>query len=63
MERKDESKVSEVKQRYKVTVRCNDCGEKYILRGKKTKEGNYETGFRKCVCGNEETLQIDGRLE
>ncbi|MCT8138866.1 hypothetical protein H1D32_14770 [Anaerobacillus sp. CMMVII] len=53
----------QTKQRYKVTVRCHDCGEKFILRGKLNKEGNYETGFKRCICGNEETLQVDARLE
>ena len=51
------------KQRYKVTVRCEDCGEKFILRGKLNKEGNYETGFKRCVCGNEEGLRIDAQPE
>jgi hypothetical protein len=49
------------KQRYKVTVRCYDCGEKFILRGKLNKDGDYETGFKRCVCGNEEGLQIDAQ--
>ncbi|QOY38785.1 hypothetical protein AWH56_025045 [Anaerobacillus isosaccharinicus] len=51
------------KQRYKITVRCYDCGEKFILRGKLTKEGNYETGFKRCVCGNEQGLQIEAQAE
>lgn len=51
------------KQRYKVTVRCYDCGEKFILRGKLTEEGNYETGFKRCVCGNEQGLQIEAQAE
>ncbi|WP_196121165.1 hypothetical protein [Anaerobacillus alkaliphilus] len=55
--------LSELKQRYKVTVRCHDCGEKFILRGRLNKEGHYETGFKRCVCGNEHTLQIDAKSE
>lgn len=55
--------MTDLKQRYKVIVRCNDCGEKFILRGKKDKEGNYETGFKRCVCGNEGQLQIDATPE
>lgn len=55
--------MSEHKQRYKVTVRCHNCGEKFILRGKLNKEGKYETGFKRCVCGNEDHLEIDATLE
>lgn len=51
------------KQRYKVTVRCEECGEKFILRGKLNNEGTYETGLKRCVCGNEEGLQIDAQPE
>lgn len=47
------------KQRYRVVIRCHECGEKYILRGKKNKEGKFETGFIRCVCGNEEQLDYD----
>lgn len=55
--------MSEQKQRYKVTVRCQECGEKFTLRGKENNEGNYETGFKRCVCGNEESFEIDAALE
>ncbi len=55
--------LSESKQRYKITVRCQDCGEKFILRGKRNEEGQYETGFKRCVCGNEQSLQIDANPE
>lgn len=55
--------LSEHKQRYKVTVRCQECGEKFILRGKQNSEGEYETGFKRCVCGNEESFEIDAVVE
>ncbi|MFV8828402.1 hypothetical protein [Alkalihalobacterium sp. APHAB7] len=45
--------------RYRVVIRCQKCGEKFILRGSRAKDGNYETGFIRCVCGNEDDLQID----
>jgi hypothetical protein len=49
--------------RYRIVIRCSDCGEKYILRGKMGLDGQYETGFIRCVCGNEDKLDIDGTLE
>ncbi|WP_273716720.1 hypothetical protein [Alkalihalobacillus pseudalcaliphilus] len=45
--------------RYLITIRCLKCGEKFILRGKRNVEGQYETGFKRCVCGNETNLHID----
>lgn len=57
------NELSEHKQRYKVTVRCKECGERFILRGKVNKEGKYETGFKRCICGNDSTLQIDALAE
>ncbi|GEK57919.1 hypothetical protein ACFOLK_07855 [Marinococcus halophilus] len=45
--------------RYRVVIRCPKCGEKYILRGRKNTNGEMETGFRRCVCGNESQLHID----
>lgn len=51
--------LAEVKPRYKITIRCPECGEKYILRGRPNNEGGYDTGFRKCVCGNESRLEVD----
>lgn len=36
-----------------------ECGEKFILRGKKAIDGKFETGFKRCVCGNEERLEVD----
>ncbi|MBU9723975.1 MULTISPECIES: hypothetical protein [Bacillaceae] len=47
------------KARYKITIRCGSCGEKYILRGRQNQEGGYDTGFKKCVCGNEKKLNVD----
>ncbi|MED1562495.1 hypothetical protein AJ85_09525 [Alkalihalobacillus alcalophilus ATCC 27647 = CGMCC 1.3604] len=49
--------------RYLVTIRCFQCGEKFILRGKRTEKGQYETGFKRCVCGNESSLHIDATPE
>ncbi|OIJ14840.1 hypothetical protein BKP37_07640 [Anaerobacillus alkalilacustris] len=57
------SLLLKIKQRFKVTVRCNKCGEKYILRGKRTSEGQFETGFKRCICGNEEHLEVDANPE
>lgn len=49
--------------RYRVIVRCPKCGEKYILRGRTNEKGELETGFQRCVCGNETTLHIDSTPE
>lgn len=43
--------------RVKVTIRCNRCGEKYVLRGRKEK-GRVDTGFRQCVCNNASDFEI-----
>ncbi|MEY8750832.1 hypothetical protein [Alkalicoccobacillus gibsonii] len=50
-------------ERYRVVIRCSLCREKYILRGHKNEFGEYETGFKRCVCGNEDQLQIEATLE
>lgn len=39
-------------ERYKVTIRCSECGERYILRGSLNKFGCIETGFKQCICSN-----------
>ncbi len=44
--------------RIKVTIRCNVCGEKFVLRGRKEK-GSVETGFRQCICNNSSDLDIE----
>mgnify|MGYP001085964811 CR=1 FL=1 len=44
--------------RVKVTIRCLRCGEKFVLRGVKTK-GRVETGFKKCLCDNATDLSIE----
>ncbi len=44
--------------RIKVTIRCKQCGEKYVLRGKKDKE-LYDTGFKMCICNNADELEIE----
>lgn len=41
----------------RVTIRCNQCGEKFILRGKMVK-GKLHTGFKKCICNNQTDLEI-----
>mgnify|MGYP001214720256 FL=1 len=46
-------------ERYRVVIRCRNCGEKFILRGKRNEKGEYETGFKRCICGNEDRLHID----
>ncbi|GAJ98718.1 MULTISPECIES: hypothetical protein [Geomicrobium] len=49
--------------RYRIVIRCPKCGEKYILRGRQKAEGEYETGFKRCICGNEDDLVIEATAE
>lgn len=44
--------------RVKVKIRCQMCGEKFVLRGKKEKD-KIETGFRQCICSNEKDFEIE----
>ncbi len=44
--------------RVKVTIRCNRCGEKFVLRGRRDK-GTIDTGFKQCICSNESDLDIE----
>lgn len=44
--------------RVKVSIRCNRCGERFVLRGKKEK-GRIETGFKKCLCDNEYDFHVN----
>ncbi|WP_169449342.1 hypothetical protein [Paenibacillus assamensis] len=48
--------------RVKVTIRCNLCGEKFILRGKREK-GKIETGFKQCLCDNREHFAVEEQAE
>ncbi len=45
-------------QRLKVTIRCNRCHEKFILRGRKER-GKVDTGFKMCLCSNAEDFEIE----
>jgi DNA-directed RNA polymerase subunit RPC12/RpoP len=45
-------------QKIKVKIRCRQCGERFILKGKKDK-GKIETGFRQCICNNEHDFDIE----
>lgn len=44
--------------RVKVKIRCRQCGEKFVLKGKREK-GKIETGFRQCICSNEYDFEIE----
>lgn len=43
--------------RVKVIIRCNRCGERFVLRGRKEKE-RIETGFKMCLCDNASDFEI-----
>lgn len=44
--------------RVKVIIRCNLCGEKFILKGRKEK-GKIDTGFKQCICNNDHDFEIE----
>jgi len=44
--------------RIKVQIQCNQCREKFILRGSYDKNGNLETGFKMCLCGNADDIAM-----
>jgi formylmethanofuran dehydrogenase subunit E len=45
-------------QRIKVTIRCNRCGEKFTLRGRKERD-RIDTGFKMCLCNNAADFEIE----
>lgn len=45
-------------QRAKVTIRCNICGEKFTLRGRRDQQGGVDTGFKQCLCDNDRHFEI-----
>jgi hypothetical protein len=46
------------KDRLKVTITCKQCGERFTLRGRKSREGDLSTGFVRCLCNNENDFLI-----
>ncbi|MFC5699858.1 hypothetical protein ACFPVX_01075 [Cohnella faecalis] len=44
--------------RVKVTIRCNRCGEKFVLRGRKER-GQIDTGFKQCLCSNTDDFEFE----
>lgn len=44
--------------RVKVKIHCRQCGERFVLRGKKER-GKIETGFKQCVCDNRDMFDIE----
>ncbi|MBB6674172.1 hypothetical protein [Cohnella nanjingensis] len=44
--------------RVKVTIRCNRCGEKFVLRGRRER-GRIDTGFKQCLCSNKDDFEIE----
>jgi hypothetical protein len=43
--------------RMMVTIRCLQCGERFLLKGR-VKKGKIETGFKRCLCDNENDFDI-----
>ncbi|MGG1313496.1 MULTISPECIES: hypothetical protein [Cohnella] len=44
-------------ERVKVVIRCKQCGERYVLRGRKER-GRIDTGFKQCICNNTDEFEI-----
>ncbi|WP_166541951.1 MULTISPECIES: hypothetical protein [Paenibacillus] len=44
--------------RIKVTIRCRQCGERFILKGRRD-NGRIETGFKQCICDNDHDLEME----
>ena len=45
--------------RVKVKISCKLCGEKFILRGRKINNQQYDTGFKMCICNNVDQIEIE----
>ncbi|MFC4078115.1 hypothetical protein [Salinithrix halophila] len=43
--------------RYLVRIRCKQCGERFILKGR-IRKGRVETGFKQCICNNDLDFDI-----
>ena len=48
----DEQNTVAKHERVKVLVKCQSCGQRFIMRGVQNKDGDIETGFKRCMCGN-----------
>lgn len=46
-----------LKNRYLVKIHCRKCGERFTLKGQ-LRKGQVETGFKRCLCDNEEDFDI-----
>lgn len=44
--------------RVKIRIVCKLCGERFVLRGKKER-GKIETGFKQCLCNNQNQFVIE----
>ncbi|WP_020616706.1 hypothetical protein [Paenibacillus daejeonensis] len=47
--------------RIKIRIRCRQCGEKFVLRGRRDK-GQINTGFKQCLCSNIDDFEIEENL-
>lgn len=47
--------------RVKVKIVCQECGEHFILSGRK-EQGKIETGFKQCLCDNQQYFEIEEQL-
>jgi hypothetical protein len=43
--------------KYIVQIQCQQCGELFVLKGR-LKKGTVETGFKRCVCDNQDDFTI-----
>ena len=50
-----------ITERIKVRIRCNVCGEKFVLRGRREKD-KIDTGFKMCLCNNASDFEVEEAL-
>ena len=55
----NEAQVSNATQRIKLTIRCNQCGERYTLRAQPGPNIRLNSGFKMCICGNTNDIEIE----
>lgn len=48
----------EKERRYKVYITCKICGERFVLRGTESGKGHHGTGFKQCICNNDNLFLV-----
>ncbi|MDQ0337768.1 hypothetical protein J2S00_000538 [Caldalkalibacillus uzonensis] len=52
------------KDKVRVRITCEVCGEQFTLRGRKNVDDRYYgTGFKRCLCDNERRFSVRPELD